>query len=181
MIDLGVFSLIHVDNSKDFFFFLFHGVLHFLCIPFLWFFFFSCSLFIYSGSSILPSRQDLILCLLLDSLSMEGLFLQGFQLGYWVFQFHLDFSLSPSQCSYVLTEFYSQLLDCLHHSHQPHVCIFSGIAWVLIFFQLFLLGFIEVFHPVFFKLLKSFEAVYNFSFNFCVPSNSHWQDILQVL
>ena len=93
----------------------------------------------------------------------------SFKVSRWASGFFSSILISsPSQCSYVLIEFYSQLLDCLHHSHQPHVCIFSGIAWVLIFFRLFLLGFIEVFHPVFFKLLKSFEAVYDFSFNFCV-------------
>lgn len=100
----------------------------------------------------------------LDSLLCLWVQLIYFLLDYWVFSFHLHFSLSLLQCFYPLIEFCSWIVDCLRHFYQPHVCVFLGITWAFIL-KFFLLNFIELFLCSFLKFLELFDKVYGWFLN----------------
>lgn len=125
------------------------------CVVFLIFFYIPC-LFCLGPLSLAP-----------DNLSLLYLFyLQCF--FYFLVEL-LDssipssFQLDPLQCFSLFIGFHSQVLDCLHHFHQPNACIFLGIYF---FLKLFL--FLELFLCVFFKLLETFDEVYDDSFKLCI-------------
>lgn len=92
-----------------------------------------------------------------------------FQLIDQTFQLYLHFSLSPLQCFCILTEFCSQVLDCLFHFYQPCVCIILSISLVFIFFKLFLFYLIEMFLCILCKFLEILHKFMVIFYKLCVP------------
>lgn len=88
----------------------------------------------------------------------------GTPTGYWLFQSHFHFRKSSLQGLHLLIKLHPQVLDVLHHFHQPHVCVFLDTTQVFIPFSS--VSVIEPFLWVFFKPLDSLRR--SRLFKFCV-------------
>lgn len=110
------------------------------CMPLIWWFvlfmvsyisymFLSCAfynfsycLFTWSRSCTLsPDSLSSAWCIQAESFKAFFAF-SSYVIGFF------NFSLSPRQCLHLFIEFFSQVLDCLHHVHQPHVCSPSALS-----------------------------------------------------
>jgi hypothetical protein len=124
----------------------FYVVPYFLWVSFLCAFNFTYSWIIWSIFSCLFGQESwYIFCLIVLHVSFPLSFLVK------LFAFSIPSSLLLESSSRFLPWF--QVLDYLHHFHQPYVCFFLVINQIFIFLKFFLLNLIELSLCVFFKLL----------------------------
>lgn len=131
--------------------FLYLFYLNFIIIDFVWYKISISSLSPHSPSSVWPS--------LLVSLSLSWVF----KLGYWVFHFHLHFSLSFHKYSLHWIGFYNSRLSLVFHS--VYTFVFLGIPQVFILFKLNIWVYWVILLCLF-KVLELFHEIFVFSFNF---------------
>lgn len=129
-----------------------------------------------SISSLIPHSPSSAWPSLLVSLSLSWVF----KLGYWVFHFHLHFSLSFHQYSLYWIGFYNSRLSLVFHS--VYTFVFLGIPQVFILFKLNFWVYWVILLCLF-KVLELFHEILFFPLIFLCPGIDidyfHWRIFLQ--